>query len=70
MKAKFSIQKDGKVLVTRNFDITDVASFQTASTEIWRLARNAQPAKNPKEGEFLSGLDDLWGASMILDKAD
>lgn len=70
MKIKFSIQKDGRTLSSRDFDVIGTASFQIASAEIWRMARDAYPTPAPKNGEFLWGLDDLWGASMQLSPPD
>ncbi len=70
MNVKFSVEKEGVTLATQTFEITGVTTFQTACCEIWRLARSAKPTAEPKAGEFLSGLDDLWGASMKLESAN
>jgi hypothetical protein len=69
MNVKFSVEMDGKTLASQTFEIIDAATFETACREIWRLARTAKPITEPKIGEFLSGLDGLWGASMKLEPA-
>ena len=69
MNVQFSIEKDGKVLASEIYDIQSSADFAQANAEIWRRARQAQPLANPDPNQFLSGLDDLWGATMKIDKA-
>ena len=69
MNIRFSIEKDGKTLCSSTYEIKSAADWKEASADIWRRARQVQPLANPNPNQFLSGLDDLWGATMKLDKA-
>jgi hypothetical protein len=69
MQIRLSIaNKDQKVLASRTYEITISADFEKASADIWRMARRSSPLSSPKPDHFLGGLDDLWGATMKLDK--
>ena len=68
MQIRLSIIKDTKTLSSGIYEIRCATDFEKASTDIWRQARQAQPLANPKDGQFLGGLDDLWNATMKLDK--
>jgi hypothetical protein len=69
MQIRLSIlNKDQKVLANQTYDITITADFEKASADIWRTARQSSPLANPQLDQFLGGLDDLWGATMKLDK--
>ena len=70
MIIRLSVTKDGKTLARADYDIADSVDFEKACIEIWRKARMAQPTERPEVGAFLSGLDDLYGAVMKLDKPD
>jgi hypothetical protein len=69
MNIQLSIEKDGEVLSSEIYDIQSSADWEKASADIWRRARQARPLANPDPNQFLSGLDDLWGATMKLDRA-
>jgi hypothetical protein len=70
MKVRLSIvNKDKKTLSNETYEVKSSADFEKASADIWRRARQAQPLTNPKSDQFLGGLDDLWDATMKLDKA-
>jgi len=69
MNVRLSIIKDGKTLCSSAYEIKSAADFKEAGSDIWRRARTAQPLDNPNPEHFLSGLEDLCGATMKLDKA-
>jgi hypothetical protein len=69
MNIRFSIEKDGKIICSNAYEIKSADDWKEASADIWRRARKAQPLAKPNPKQFLSGLDDLWGATMKLDKA-
>jgi hypothetical protein len=68
MQIRLSIIKDTRTLSSGIYEIRSDTDFEKASTDIWRQARQAQPLTNPKDDQFLGGLDDLWNAAMKLDK--
>jgi hypothetical protein len=69
MKVRLSIEKNKKTLASETYEIKTSSDWEKASADIWRRARQAQPLSNPRDDQFLSGLDDFWGATMKLDKA-
>jgi hypothetical protein len=69
VNVRLSILKDGETLSSLVYEIKTSADWEKASADIWRRARQARPLAAPDINQFLSGLDDLWGATMKLDKA-
>ncbi len=69
MNARMTIRKDGKVIVSAIYEIENSADWENACAEIWRRARQAHPLARQNANQFLSGLEDLWGATMQIDKA-
>jgi hypothetical protein len=69
MNIRFSIEKDGKTLCSSVYEIKSAVDWKEACADIWRRARQAQPLADSNPNQFLSGFDDLWGATMKLDKA-
>ena len=68
MPVRFSIEKDDVRIVSEVFEIASGRDFEVASSEIWRKARQARPLSDPHPSEFLSGLDDLWGVAMVIER--
>lgn len=68
MLIRFPIDKDGKRIVSKVFEIKTGEDFKSAGAEIWRKARQATPLLQAEPGEFLSGMDGLWGVGMVFEK--
>ncbi len=69
LNVRLSIEKDEVVLSSETYEIRGASDWEKACSDIWRRARQARPLAKPDESQFLSGLDDLWGAAMKLYKA-
>jgi hypothetical protein len=73
-KCKFAYRSQPKTankLTSHIYEIAGPNDFAQASAQasadIWRRARQAQLSPNLQD--FMSGMEDLWRATMKLDKA-
>ena len=64
MNARLSIEKNGQILATATYEITNSTELENACRHIWHLV----PRKH-EEQQFLTDLHDLWGATMQLELA-
>ena len=69
MNIRLSVEKDKKVLSSGTYEVDNGNDWENACSDIWRRTTQQQPLNSLDAGEVLSGLNDLWGATMKLDRA-
>ncbi len=68
MNIRLSIEKGNAVLSDGTYAVQGSTDLENACADIWRRLGRAQHGA-PLEDQFSFNLDDLWGATMKLDKA-
>lgn len=68
MNIRLSIEKGNAVLSDGTYAVQNSTDLENACADIWRRLGRAHHG-TPLEDQFQSSLNDLWGATMELDKA-
>jgi hypothetical protein len=68
MNVRLSIEKGNAVLSDGTYAVRNSTDLENACADIWRRLGRAQHA-TPLDDQVSFNLDDLWGATMKLDKA-